>query len=485
MSFVVSILAVALSLSSLEDYKYTTPACSSNQIAGIGMGAAADYTLVRAEDVAFLREAYAERTDAPFAVVHDGTNALDRPILARPSEIKWPTNSVIGSCIFMDGEWGGCFSLSYTTNEMPYCELAVNPGSFVRPEFRFATGVNFRPAESFPGTDWAEFRAISSNAVAQGLVFPTNAIPTVWYDRPYVVETNRICSLYAALPFFDVAAQLVRTRPGSRRVTVYELSRAASSPSSYEYTYFTNETEGVVYSWATAYGGMTTLSTNYEELVQGSWSSGFGEYRQQQYANVFSCAYTDNGAGPFALVPLGEYESAFESRTTADATNAVVWVMSPVATNAQNEVEVLQSVLSVWLTQNVRIQRDWLNPSLPSGNPGHRVTETSNIVNRAVMCLPVQLALDTSAGTFDYSAPRWLYRINVPMFYIQNRATALFGGVDDYWPSPARVPNDVIAAKGTQDGTAVGYTSVVASTSYSMRVFVLYRRTYNARVLDP
>ena len=483
MFLVASILAIALSLSSLDDYKYTTPSCSSNQIAGIGMGAAADYTIVRAEDVAFLREAYAERTAVPFAVEPDGTNALDRPILARPSEHKWPTHSVIGSYIFVDGVWGGCFSLSYTTNEMPYCELSVNPGSFVRPEFRFSTGVNFVPVEAFPETDWDEFRAIASNAVAQGGAFTTNEIPTVWHAAPYVVGTNRICSLYAALPLFDTAAQQVWNTGGARRVTVYDVSELSAMPSSYDYAYSTNESEGVVYSWKKAYGALPTSTTNYESLAQGTWSGGFSEYRLQEFVNEFSCARTSNGAGPFPLVALGEYERTRKSMLATSVTNAVVWVSSPVLTNAQDEVEILQAVLSVHLTQYVTISRSWYNPSLPAGDPARSVNESTNIVNRATMCLPVQLTLDTSAGTYDYFiGPRWRYRMDAPMYYIQNRATALLGGPDDYWPSPARVPNDVIAATGTADGAATGGTRVDVSTSFYMRVFMVYRRTYNAKL---
>lgn len=50
---------VSLSLASTNDYRYVNP--GTTNLLGIGMGKSGDYSIVRAEDVAFIKEAYAER----------------------------------------------------------------------------------------------------------------------------------------------------------------------------------------------------------------------------------------------------------------------------------------------------------------------------------------------------------------------------------------------------------------------------------------
>lgn len=485
MILLASVVAVALSLSNIDEYTYTRPACSSNQIVGIGMGATADYTLVRAEDVAFLREAYAERTAADFAVVNDRTNALDRPILARPYSCR--INSA-GSEIFADANWGGCFSLSYTTNEMPYCEGSTYPGSFVQPTFRFPQGVTAsKPIDSFAGSDWAEFRDISTTPVAQGMTFATNLIPKSWWKAPFILSTNRLCTLYAALPLFNVAAQMLSTDSKTNRVAVYDVSNADASPTGYIYTTFTNESTGVGYTWATGYSGISSASDDYKATEQGLWYSGFSEYRQQGYRNYFSCARTSSGEGPFPLVPCGEYESFRREKTVAAVSNAYVWAVSPVPTNAQNGVEILQSVLAVRVRHDVTVRREWFNGSLPIGDPDRNVIESTNYVNCGVIYLPVVMSLDKSVGVVNYrpGGPRWLYKLDAPMYFIQRLAHTMFGDVDSYWPEPARVPNNVIADAGTAGGSAIGTTGVDLSTSFIIRVFVVCRRAYNAYVRDP
>jgi hypothetical protein len=479
---VASILAVALSLSSLEDYRYTTPACSSNQIAGIGMGAAADYTLVRAEDVAFLREAYAERTRGTmFVALGDGTNALDRPILARPSEHKWPTNTIVGSKIFEDGPFGTSFALSYTTNEMPYCQIAYRAGSFVRPDFRFATQVNFVPVENFPDGTWGEFRAMSADAVARGMVVATNEIPTMWRNSPYAVGTNRICSLYAGLPLFDVGAQeLWYDALGSRRYTVYVEKSQTTQP---RYTLATNVVDQYVYIYKTAYDGFPVVTSSYDTVVIGGWSSAFTESRELGIVNEYSCKQ-DSQQGPWPLQVLGNYEAYVSSRTLSAVSNTFVWLESPVETNAQDGVEVLQAVLSIWLNHAVTRELTWGNPSLPRDDEGYFRSERTNIVSRAVMRLPVAVELDKSVGT-SWSM-HWYYKLDAPMAYIQSRALALFGDVDEHWPAePAMVEDWEIAKSGKSGGSAYGRTSVTVTTTFQMRPFMVFRRTYNARVLNP
>ena len=481
MAMLSTILAVALSLTSPKDYVYTTPLCGTNQIVGIGMGENADYMIVRAEDVAFLREAYAERTDVHWAVIPDGTNAIDTLVLARPSMI---TNSLSQkSFVFSDQVWGGCFSLSYTTNEMPYCELSAYPGSFVRPDFRFSVDmVNFREVDDFPSYNWAEFRAISSNAVANGQAFATNDIPTSWFDEPYIVCTNYICKLYAGLPLFDVAACSLSTADmGVRRVTVYDVRTQSTSPS-YTYTTVTNSSTGAIYSWPTSYNDFSTIANQYEQMSQGMWYAGFAESRSVQYANEYSCARDSGGDGPWPLVPLGIYESSRTIRTLAAVSNTYVWIESPVKTNFQDAVEVLQTVLTIDLTHNVGVYRAWSNPSLPNGDPERYRTEATNIVHRGVMCLPVTVTLDKSV--LNWNGTRWLYKMNAPMAYIQDRATRVFGDASRYWPTPAQVTDDDIAATGTSNGRAYGATTVEVITSFNMHVYMVYRRIFNARVLS-
>ena len=476
MLIVPAVLAVSLSLTTPEQYTYTRPFSSTNQIVGIGMGAQCDYTIVRAEDVAFLREAYCERTDVPFAAVPDGTNAIDRPLVARPrySGDRLPA-------IFEDGDWGGCFSLSYTTNEMPFCQLGVMPGSFVRNGFRFDAGLQFEPVNSFPPDDWTTFRSISSNAVANGFAWPTNKVPATWFTQPIILSTNRICSLYAGLPLFNIAARRTPTENKTARATIYDNRNRSVTVSQYKVVAITNQSTGAVYSYAAAYDAFSVGTNDYEQTAAQPWYGDILESRTVVINNEFSIKRA-GGSGTWPLVALGNYVARDDSRTFKTATNTFAWIGSPVKTNAQDDIQILQAVIAIDLTHSVYVARSWSNPSLPAGSADRYRTERTNIVNKATMCLEVPVSLDKSVG-LNYNNTAWFYKMDVPITYIQNRANALFGYIDDYWPQEAKIEDSEIAATGTFGGYAQGQTYATATTSFGMTVFMVYSRTYKARTL--
>ena len=125
-------------------------------------------------------------------------------------------------------------------------------------------------------------------------------------------------------------------------------------------------------------------------------------------------------------------------------------------------------------------RRQWTNPSLT--NDADRI-ETTNFTKRAVMYLPMSATLDKSVG-LNWNGTRWFYKMVVPMDYIHNRAEALFGDLDGYWPEPARVEDDEIASEGRSGGSAVGDTYVSISMAFSgSRAYMVYSRTYKARTL--
>ena len=63
----VALFAVSLSLGSPNDYFFTHPTnVPANVFMGKGIGPDGDYSMLRAEDLAFLDEAYAERCDVDF-----------------------------------------------------------------------------------------------------------------------------------------------------------------------------------------------------------------------------------------------------------------------------------------------------------------------------------------------------------------------------------------------------------------------------------
>ena len=469
---IAAILAVSLSLTKPADYTYTTPFCSTSQIVGVGMGANGDYTMLRAEDVAFLREAYVERTDVPFAFKPDQTNAIDRLIPIRPHTVN--------SAVFEDGDWGGCFSLSYTGEEKPYSRI-IGPGSFVRGGFRFGTSIFFEEVDAFPATQFDEFAMLASNAVAQGMAFSTNEIPSTWYDRPYVMTTNHICSLYAGLPLFNVAAVETEGSSGTHnRENVYADSQYSSVVAEYDTDTAEYEDEyGRIHrtSYHSGYKRFRTTETNTEYRTAGSWITGIAEQRRVVMYNEFDVM--KNGPdGPWPTVVLGNYKEYDLSRRFVAASNSHAWVESPVKTNAQERIEILQTVLDIHLTYTVSIRRTWANPSLPATRE-----ESTNIVRRAVMWLPALATLDKPAG-LNWNGSRWKYKIEVPTGYLHRQATLLFGDLDDHFPTPAQVEDSEIAAAATGGGTASGETFAEVSLGFSgSRVFMVYRREYSARTL--
>ncbi len=469
-----AILAVALSLTKPADYTYTTPVCSSNQIVGVGMGEGGDYTMLRAEDVAFLREAYAERTDVPFAFKPDATNAIDRPIPIRPRTVN--------SAVFEDGDWGGCFSLSYTGEEMPYSRV-YGPGSFVRDGFRFGTSIFFEEVDAFPATQFDEFAMLASNAVARGYAFTTNEIPSTWWDRPYVMTTNHIRSLYASLPLFNVAALKAESSTGTHnRETVFNDRQFSDVVAEYHTDTAEYEDEyGHIYSksYHSGYKRFRTTDTNTEYRTAGTWTTGIGERRWVSMCNEF--AVMENGPdGPWPTVVLGNYKRTDNSRRFVAVSNCHAWVESPVKTNAQDSIEILQTVLDIHLTYTLSIHKEWNNPSIQTTSE-----ESTNIVRRAVMWLPAMATLDKSAG-LTWNGSRWKYKIEVPTEYLYRQATRLFGNLDDHFPTPAQVEDSEIAAAATGSGNATGDTIVEVSLGFSgSRIFMVYDRTYTARTLPP
>lgn len=123
---VIPILAAALSLVSTNDYVLTHPVVATNAIIGLGMGKTGDYSIVRAEDRAFLAEAWRERKDA---VTEYRSGLL-------------PTNAfstVGGRPNFTDDDFlASLFQESYT-NEYWYLSRGNN-NSFVNSGFRMASG---------------------------------------------------------------------------------------------------------------------------------------------------------------------------------------------------------------------------------------------------------------------------------------------------------------------------------------------------------
>lgn len=469
-----AILAVALSLTKPADYTYTTPFCSSNQIVGVGMGEGGDYTMLRAEDVAFLREAYVERTDVPFAFISDATNAIDRLIPIRPRSVN--------SAVFEDGDWGGCFSLSYTDEEMPYSR-AYGPGSFVRSGFRFGTSVQFEEVDAFPATQFDEFAMLASNAVARGYAYTTNEIPSTWWDRPYVMTTNHICSLYAGLPLFNVAALKAESSTGTHnRTTVYDDDSFSLTP---KYDYDTAEYEDEhgnkhITQYHADYESFTTSSVHSAYTTAGTWTTGIAEQRWVYMYNEFS-VMENRPDGPWPTVVLGNYKRQDNSRRFVVVSNCHAWVESPVKTNAQDSIDILQTVLDIHLTYTVNIRRKWTNPTaLPT-----TIEESTNIIRRAVMWLPAVATLDKAAG-LNWNGSRWKYKIEVPTGYLHRQATLLFGDLDDHFPTPAQVEDSEIAASAIGGGTASGETFVEISLVFSgSRIFMVYDRTYTARTLPP
>lgn len=472
---IAAILAVSLSLTQPGDYTYTTPFCSSSQIKGVGMGANADYTMLRAEDVAFLREAYTERTDVDFAFTRDQTNAIDRLIPIRPH-----TGS---TGVFDDYDWGGCFSLSYTTNDMPYGTGDAYAGSFVRPGFSFNTSVQFEEVPAFPASAEDEFRTISSDAIGN-YTFATNEIPPVWWKEPYVMTTNRICSLYAGLPLFNVAAMEVTTWNKANRTTVYDDYSYTCQVAEYhqgESGYEVDGQERTTY-YHSGYKSFSSSDTNTEYRTSGNWNLGLSEFRRMYMYNEYDIMMNsqDVGTNLYPIVVLGSYKSSDYRRTFKSVSNCYVWVESPVATNVQDDIQISQTVLDVHLMYTVSQRRQWTNPSLT--NDADRI-ETTNFTKRAVMYLPMSATLDKSVG-LNWNGTRWFYKMVVPMDYIHNRAEALFGDLDGYWPEPARVEDDEIASEGRSGGSAVGDTYVSISMAFSgSRAYMVYSRTYKARTL--
>lgn len=470
---IAAILSVALSLTKPADYTYTTPFCGPSQIVGVGMGADGDYTMLRAEDVAFLREAYVERTDVPFAFVPDRTNAIDRLIPIRPKTAK--------SAVFEDSDWGGCFSLSYTDEEMPYSR-AYGPGSFVRAGFRFGESIDFEEVSAFPATRFDEFAMLASNAVAQGKAFSTNEIPSTWYDRPYVMTTNHICSLYAGLPLFNVAAVEAEASSGTHnRANIYDDRKFSQSVAEhYKDTAEYEDEYGrtVITPYYSGYKRFRSTDTNTEYRTAGSWTAGIVEQRRVEMINEFD-VMVNGPDGPWPTVVLGNYKSIDFSRRFVAASDGWAWVESPVKTNAQERIEILQTVLDIHLTYKATIRREWVNRSLSSA----RREESTNIVRRAVMWLPGRATLDKSAG-LNWDGTRWKYKIVVPTDYLHRKATQLFGDLDEHFPTPAQVEDDEIAAAATGGGSADGYTYAEVSLEFSgSRIYMVYRREYAARTL--
>lgn len=469
---IAAILAVSLSLTKPADYTYTTPFCSSNQIVGVGMGANGDYTMLRAEDVAFLREAYVERTDVPFSALQDQTNAIDRLIPIRPYNET--------TAVFEDADWGGCFSLSYTGEEKPYSRI-IGPGSFVRDGFRFGTSWQFVEVDAFPARDFDEFAMLASNAVAHGMAFSTNEIPSTWYDRPYVVTTNHICSLYAGLPLFNVAAVETEGSSGTHnRETVYTDSLFNNTVAEhYTDTAEYEDEYGRIHRtpYYSGYKRFRTTETNTEYRTAGRWTAGIVEQRRVVMNNEFS-VMVNGPDGPWPTVVLGNYKGYDFSRRLVAVSNSHAWVESPVKTNAQERIEILQTVLDIHLTYTVSIRRTWTNPSLPVTR-----NESTNIVRRAVMWLPAVATLDKPAG-LNWDGTRWKYKIEVPIGYLYTQATRLFGDLDDHFPTPAQVENSEIAAAATGGGTASGETFAEVSLVFTgSRIYMVYRREYSARTL--
>ena len=477
MSMIAAILAVALSLTKPADYTYTTPFCSSNQIVGVGMGVNGDYTMLRAEDVAFLREAYAERTDVPFAFHPDDTNAIDRLIPIRP----WNANSKV----FWEGDIGKCFSLSYTGEEKPLSRT-FTPGSFVRSGFRFGTtSLQLVEVDAFPERDFDEFALLASNAVAQGMAFRTNDIPSTWYDRPYVMTKNRIRSLYSGLPLFNVAALEARSTyassPGSiARATVYNDGMFSDVVAEYYTDTAEYEDEyGRIHTtpYHSGYKRFRTTETNTEYKTMGTWLTSIVEQRWVVMYNEFA-VMKDGPDGPWPTVVLGNYKGIDNSRRLFMLSNSFAWVESPVKTNAQDSIEILQTVLDLHLTYTVRISRRWTNPTaLPETRE-----ESTNIVRRAVMWIPSVAELDKLSGlTYD---GRWKYKMEVWTGRMYQQAIQLFGGLDDHFPTPAQVEDSEIAAEATGGGTASGQTFVEVSLNFSgSRIYMVYQREFSARTL--
>ena len=142
MTSALAILAATLSLTSPTNYFWTTPATTNLQ--GVGMGTTVSYVIPRIEDIAFLREAYLERTSAV-------NEMAGRPPI--------PTNSVYN--FFMPGE-GAALQAGKFLEEGTFQSVELEPwflttngwtryfwnhGKFVAPTFA-VTPFGPRPADA-------------------------------------------------------------------------------------------------------------------------------------------------------------------------------------------------------------------------------------------------------------------------------------------------------------------------------------------------
>lgn len=165
------ILAATLSLSSTNDYVFTTPATTN--LLGVGLGTSAAYAVPRLEDMAFLAEAYVERAHARgFFVSYDGETykeglppaggLVGKGVYDWEDIYPFDGTNIIASVYSMFpltvGGWGYACDGATTL----YC-----PGIFVSPDFSLDTTTGLIAT----GPDWC-VDAISTD-ITNGLAFVT------------------------------------------------------------------------------------------------------------------------------------------------------------------------------------------------------------------------------------------------------------------------------------------------------------------------
>ena len=485
------LIAAVLSLSSPGDYYYTHPTnIPASLFQGLGIGPDGDYRMLRAEDVAFLHEAYVERGNVPYSYgvlpIVSGAGRADSLTVANLGE------SLRGmpGWIFDDRSMASCFPLS--------CDPALNsryPGAFITDPYgsHVSSSFEFRHTstlEPVTGSVWqvdgrSGFRYAGANVDwpdGAGLV-STNVF-AYWEggrSADAADGANRmrripafaiVTNLYASLNAFDYAVQEATRVVVTNPLYVSRYYQKNKSPSEYSYTTYTkpNGASGAYASGVNAWATNEIVSLEASATVPISTTIQESRIKIREYERDYYLEGSE-GSETEHWVYFDDHISWDESTTFHSVSNNTLALafMSPVATDSVTQVEIIDTALLVCAVRAVTLYDTIYTLD------GQDISTSSNRSGRAMMA--VRLGAPTVLSG-QYNAGHQLYAVPWPVDYLKRQADLLFGDIGDESPN--------LGVNPPTDGSRGEYRhmwGVVYTTSFARSdLYIFYRRKFHAKL---
>lgn len=486
MSSILSMAAALLSLSAPSNYVFTAP-CTTN-LSGVGMGTAPSNAVPRLEDVAFLREAVAERAVATHEYFFrddygfpSGGFALDAgAILWRPDSpwFMWPLSAHGWDGVNFWGNWWWWWAR----------------GWFVSPDF----AVDADEAVLDADDAWA-VGGVSTDAT-NGLAFATLSAGDGCFVPMADIRTN--AQLRGAVSFMNLtnayadlllAGCILGDAQGDVHEGVSALQRRETSgggwsryPTNYtyaSYTYTDEQGYARTGSYMTGYSLGAKIDWASAATNEGSWAEGLsvsGSATAERTQVVDGkIAQAGGGTNEYELVAVGDpYTSAHDARAVSG------W---PVGTNrlslsahyclSTGAVYRADLVDSVDFLAVLRLRCEYEEESRVSpGGPWSTTGETSRVV--AFLRDPAAYA-GTTNGYF-------VYRGSADVGALLLSAYDRCGGVPQVGEDEPTMPE--LPARGGLADLADRVSTIErrrTMTLDDLRVYPLIRRRYNAEFTMP